>query len=102
MPNNKYEVRLYPKALRELDRIYQYIYEELQAPEYALGQLERLEKGIFSLEEFPYRCSERKTGIYAGRGYRELLVDNYTIIYRIDEKKEIVRVVTVQYNKRNL
>ena len=41
MPN-KYKVELYPKALRELDDIYRYIYEVLQAPEYALGQLYRL------------------------------------------------------------
>ena len=42
MPN-KYKGELYPKALRELDDIYRYIYEVLQAPEYALGQLDRLE-----------------------------------------------------------
>ncbi|MDY5484044.1 MAG: type II toxin-antitoxin system RelE/ParE family toxin [Clostridium sp.] len=101
MPN-KYKVELYPKALRELDDIYRYIYEVLQAPEYALGQLDRLEAGIWKLEEFPYRCAERKNGIYAGKGYRELQVDHYTVIYRIDEENRTVLVVTVQYNKRNL
>ena len=36
-----------------------------------------MEAGIFSLEEYPYRCAERKTGRYANRGYRELIVDSY-------------------------
>ena len=98
---NKYTVVLYPKALRDLDGIYQYIFEILQALEYAVGQLERLESGIFKLEEYPYRCAVRKTGVYANRGYRELLIDNYVVIYKVDEAAMQVLVVTVQYSKRN-
>ena len=98
---NKYTVVLYPKALRDLDGIYRYIFDILQVPEYAAGQLERLESGIFNLEEYPYRCAERKKGVYANRGYRELLVDNYVVIYKVDEATMQVRVVTVQYSKRN-
>lgn len=99
---SKYTVKMYQKALRDLDRIYQYIYENIQIPEYAEGQLERLETGIFSLEEYPYRCSERKTGRYASNGYRELIVDNYIVIYKVHERKKEVVIVTVQYIKRNL
>ncbi len=98
---DKYTVKLYPKALRDLDEIYHYIYEVLLVPEYAAGQLERLEEGILALEQFPYRCPERKTGVYAGKGYRELLVDHYIAIYKIDGKNKCVQVVTVQYCKRN-
>ena len=98
----KYKVELYPRALRDLDEIYQYIFEKLQAPENAMGQLERLENGILGLEHMPYRCAERKTGAYANRGYRELLVDNYIVIYKVQEETEEVHVVTVQYNRRNL
>lgn len=72
---NKYAIKMFQRALRDLDRIYQYIYE--QVPEYAEEQADRLEAGIFSLEEYPYRCAERKTGRYANRGYRELIVDSY-------------------------
>lgn len=61
---DKYTVKLYPKALRELDEIYRYIYEVIQVPQYADDQLERLEEGIFFLERLPYRCTERKTGVY--------------------------------------
>lgn len=99
---DKYTVKLYPKALRDLDGIYRYIYEVLQVPEYASGQLERLEEGIFGLEQFPYRCPERKSGIYSGKGYRELLVDNYIVIYKVDELRKQVFIVTVQYCKRNI
>ena len=71
-------------------------------PEYAEEQADRLEAGIFSLEEYPYSCAERKTGRYANRGYRELIVDSYIIIYKIHERKKEVDIVTVQHGKRNL
>ena len=41
-------------------------------------------------------------GKYAGKGYRQLLIDNYIAIFKIDESKKIVNVVTVQYQGRNL
>ncbi len=97
----KYEVKLYPRALRDLDNIYRYIFENLQAPENAMGQLERLENGILGLEYMPYRCVERKTGMYANRGYHELLIDNYIVIYKVLEETKEVHVVTVQYYRRN-
>ena len=39
---SKYTVKLYPKAYRDLEGIYQYIYETIQMPEYAEGQVVRL------------------------------------------------------------
>ena len=56
----------------------------------ALAQVDRIEAGILELETFPYRCPERTTGIYAHQGYRQLLVDNYTAVYRVDESKKQV------------
>ena len=41
-------------------------------------------------------------GRYAGKGYRQLLIDNYMAIFRIEEKKKTVHVVTIQYQGRNL
>ena len=32
---HKYTIKLYPKAYRDLDGIYQYIYEHIQMPQYA-------------------------------------------------------------------
>ena len=42
-----------------------------------------------------------KTGRYANRGYRELIVDSYIIIYKIHARKKEVDIVTVQHGKRN-
>lgn len=62
---------------------------------------ERIEEQIFSLDHLPYRCPERRRGTFANRGYRQLPVENYTVIYRIDEVRKQVIVVTVRYSPSN-
>lgn len=94
---DKYNVSLTNRALRDLDDIYVYISQTLLVPETALGLVDKIEKEILSLEDMPYRFPERKTGIYANRGYRQLFVGNYTVIYRVDEKHKQVIVITVRY-----
>lgn len=95
---DKYKVSLTSRALRNLDDIYVYIAQTLLVPETALGLVDKIEKEILSLEEMPYRFPERKTGAYANRGYRQLFVGNYTVIYRIDEKRRQVIVITIRYS----
>lgn len=95
---DKYKVSLTSRALRDLDDIYVYIAQTLLVPETALGMVDKIEKEILSLEEMPYRFPERKTGAYANKGYRQLFVGNYTVIYRIDEKRRQVIVITIRYS----
>ena len=99
---DKYKVKINPKAIRELDSIYEYIAKEKLAPENANGQVDRIKKAILKLDEFPQSHQERNEGRYAGKGYRQLLIDNYIVIFRIDETCKTVYVVTIQYQRRNL
>ena len=94
----KYDVKLLPKAYRDIDQIFDYITNELLEPKIAENTFESIEEAILSLEELPYRGSERKVGIYANRGYRQLFVKNFTVIYRVDENIKYVIVVTVKYS----
>lgn len=57
---------------------------------------------FLSLDTFPQSNQERNEGRYAGKGYRQLIIDNYMAIFRIDEPRKIVYVVTIQYQGRNL
>lgn len=98
---NKYKVKLNPGAVRELESIYNYIANEKLALENAKGQVDRIKNAILNLRIFPQAHQERNVGRYAGKGYRQLLIDNYIAVFRIDEAKKIVYVVTVQYQGRN-
>ena len=94
---DKYRVMINPRAIRELDNIYEYIANEQLAPENAKGQVDRIKKAILSLDTFPQSHQERDEGRYAGKSYGQLLVDNYIAIFRIDEPHKTVYVVTIQY-----
>lgn len=95
-------MKINPRAIKDLDRIYQYIALEKLAPENAKGQVERIKNAILGLNVFPQSHQERDTGRYAGKGYRQLLIDHYIVIFKIDENIKIVTVLTVQYQGRNL
>lgn len=99
---DKYKIKVHPKAIRELDSIYEYIANEIMAPENAKGQVDRIKKAILSLDTFPQSHQERDEGRYAGKGYRQLLIDNYIVIFRIDEPHQTVYIITIQYQGRNL
>lgn len=99
---DKYQVKITPRAIRELDGIYEYIANEKLATENANGQIQRIKQAILSLKTFPQSHQERNEGRYAGKGYRQLLIDNYIAIFRIDETHRTVYVITIQYQGRNL
>ncbi|MDE7199929.1 MAG: type II toxin-antitoxin system RelE/ParE family toxin [Lachnospiraceae bacterium] len=99
---DKYKVKISPRAIRELDSIYEYIAKEKLSPENARGQVDRIKKAILNLDSFPKSHQKRNEGRYAEKGYRQLLTDNYIAIFRIDEANKIVCVVTIQYQGRYL
>ena len=93
---------LYPKAYRDIEDIYEYIAITKAAPQNAKGQTDRIWAAIKALEENPQSHQDRLEGKYAGKKYKQLLVDNYLAIFRIDELSKTVYVVTVQYQGRNI
>lgn len=98
---DKYAVKLYARAYRDLDEIYSYIAENLSSPDTALHLVEALEEAIFSLEQLPERGAIRRIGVYAEAGYRQLFVKNYVIIYRVLKEEKEVHIVTVRYAPSN-
>ena len=99
---DKYKVKVNPRAISELDRIYKYIADDKLTPQNARGQVDRINKEVMHLQTIPQTHQERNEGRYAGKGYRQLLIDNYVVIFRIDELHKTVYVVTIQYQGRNL
>lgn len=99
---DKYKVKINPKAIRDLNHIYEYIALEKLSPQTAKAQADRIKTSILGLDTFPHSHQERKEGRYSGKGYRQLLIDNFIAIFRIDEPNKTVYVVTIQYHGRNI
>ena len=92
---DKYKVKLNPQAFREIDDIFAYIALEKLSPENAKGQTDRIWTALKKPETFPQSHQERNEGRYAGKGYRQLLIDNYIAIFKIDEASKTVNVVGI-------
>lgn len=99
---DKYKVKLNSRAFRDIDDIFAYIAFEKLSPEHAKGQTDRIWDALKKLDTFPQSHQERTEGRYAGKGYRQLLIDHYVAIFRIDEPNKTVNVVTVQYQGRDM
>lgn len=94
---DKYEIKVSPRASTDIDNIYCHIADDFKDIGAAERHANLLDEAILSLDTMPYRGAERKTGAFANKGYRQLFVRNFTIVYRIDEVWKMVIVVTVRY-----
>lgn len=99
---DKYKVRLSKRAYRDVEGIFEYIALQKLDSDNAKKQTDRIWKSLKSLETFPQAHQERLEGRYAGKGYRQLLIDNFIAVYRIDEKSRTVQIVTVNFKGKNI
>ena len=97
-----YEVEVAEQADSDLRGIFEYIAFELQSPENASGQLERLEEQILSLDTMPERCRKYEKEPWKSRGLRILPVDNYVVLYIPDSDKKVVTILRVIYAGRDI
>ncbi len=97
-----YEVQISEQADYDLRGIFEYIAFELQSPENACGQLDRLEEQISSLDTMPERYQLYEKEPWKNRGLRTLPVDNYIVLYIPDSTKKVVTILRVMYTGRNI
>jgi len=93
----KYKIKITPRAASDIDDVYYHIADDFKDIGAAEKHADLLDEAILSLEAMPRRGAERKIGAFANKGYRQLFVKNFTIVYRIDDDRNMVIVVTVRY-----
>ncbi len=86
----EYNVQITDKALSNMEDIYYYIAEQLQAPETAMGQYNRIAEAIETLGTFPERVKLMESKEEHALGLRQLYVDNFSVFYHIREDRVIV------------
>lgn len=89
----RYVVRITDKALADMEEIYNYIAIQLQAPENAMGQYNRIAEAIEGLYVFPERVKLIESEPERIMGLRQLVIDNYSAFYVIEDMDVIVTKV---------
>ncbi|EHQ91682.1 type II toxin-antitoxin system RelE/ParE family toxin [Desulfosporosinus youngiae] len=75
----QYKIQITDMALSDMEEIYNYIVEKLQAPEAAMGQYNRIADAIETLDTFPERVKLMETEEEHALGLRQMPVDNFSV-----------------------
>ncbi len=86
----QYRIQITDKALTDMEEIHKYIAEQLQAPEAAMGQYNRIADAIESLDTFPERVKLMETEKERVLGLRQMFVDNFCVFFHIRDKRVII------------
>lgn len=86
----QYVVRITDRALADMEEIYNYIAIQLQTPENAMGQYNRIAEAIAGLHVFPERVKLVESEPERNMGLRQLVIDNYSAFYVIEDRDVIV------------
>jgi len=97
---DKYEVRVTDEALTDMERIYDYIANELLSSDNAMGQYNRIADAILTLDSFPDRFALFEMEPEHSWGMRRMVVDNYLVCYIIDPG--VVTVTDVLFGASNV
>jgi len=98
MDISNYEVILTEIAKEDLEFIYDYIYETLHANKAANNLMNKIEKNILLLENNPYAGVEICVKPH-NEMYRKLIVNNYIILYQVEEEYKQVVIYKIVYSK---
>ena len=93
---NSYKIKIIQRAREDLDNIYRYISSELYAEYAAENLLERIEKSIMRLKDFPISCNYVADEFLRKKGYRKLIVNNYIVFYLVNEEEKQVVIMRVK------
>ena len=97
MPDT-YLVRITPRALADLEAIFDYIRRD--SPQNAAAMIARLLDAVDGLDLLPHRFDVPRVGTVRGRQVRSMPVRPYLVRYRIDEARKVVYVLRVRHGAR--
>jgi addiction module RelE/StbE family toxin len=95
-----YEVSYLPLALADMEEIFHYIVNKLEAPQAAQNLRDEINIAVQNLVQFPYAHALYRSQKPLTKEYRKLRVKNFYLFYVVEETTiEIHRVI---YAKRNI
>lgn len=96
-----YNIQLTNEFLEEFEDICYYISKKLKATNASNRLRRKVVNNILLLEKNPKIYVEIEKVKQVERTYRRMNINNYVVLYTIDEKEKIVYVSHIYYNRRN-
>ena len=96
----EYQIIISEQAAQDMSDIYEYIYTTIGMPQIAMAQFNRIAAAIETLNIFPERIKVMTDAKRPNKQFRQLLIDNYSVIFTISE--HTVNVSRVAYSPSNI
>lgn len=96
----KYKVLRTDKFEEQLREIIFYIADDSGSVDIALNYLEKIEKAILRLHEFPSSGSTPRYSVLKKQGYKVLIVDKHLVFYKVNDAEQIVTIYAIIDSRR--
>lgn len=96
-----YEVEFTEECIEEINEIYSYISINLFANKAAKELMKKIKINILNLEQSPRMYTKINGVDRLKRNYRRMVINNYVILYTIDDDKKKVYISHMYYGKIN-
>jgi len=96
-----YEIKFTEDSVEEIREIYKYISETLIAENTAKKWMKKIKDVIMNLAYSPRLYMKIDKKDRRKRYFRRIVIDNYVILYCIDEDEKIVYVSHMYYGRKN-
>ena len=97
-----YKLEFLSIAKKDIDDIIYYISNNLKNKTTARNLANNFVKGANSILEFPYGSSVYKTSKKLEQEYRSFKIKNFLMFYTINEKKKVITIMRVLYQKMDI
>ncbi|MGV8168404.1 MAG: type II toxin-antitoxin system RelE/ParE family toxin [Alkaliphilus sp.] len=95
-----YRLSYLPLARQDIFEIVLYVSEHLKNEKAATELVDRLDKSVARLKQFPFSCKIFQASMSLEEEYRSLLVKNYMVFYVV--RGDIVEIHRVIYSKMDI
>lgn len=99
---NNYSYKLTPLALQDIDETLAYITEKLLNGKAAINLLDELEHTLNSICSYPHAFPDCAVFMITDTMIRHAPVNNYLLIYEIDEEEKQVNILRFLYAKADI
>ena len=97
----EYRVKLTECFLEEIENICEYISNKLKNIDASNRLREKVMYNVLLLENSPKMFGKIEKLDITKRQYRRIVVDNYVVLYTIDEEEKVVYIVHIYYVGQN-
>ena len=96
-----YEIEFTEDCRDEINEIYEYISEKLVAENSAKKLMRKMRDAVMDLSETPNLYMKIGKKDRNKREFRRMVIDNFVVLYTVDENSKKVYIAHMHYGRRN-